>query len=226
MVEVVVPWRGGCPHRDRAWAWIRPHLERPGRTVTLAPAPDGPWSKAAAVTPAIAASRANTIVVADADIWTPGLEQAIDAVDRGAPWAIPHTTVLRLTEHATAEVLDGTRTLAPGVPLEERPYRGVVGGGCVVLRRDVALDVPLDPRFTGWGQEDTSWGIALHHLAGPAVQSTGWLFHLWHPPQERLDRRYGSVEGRALYRRYRAARSSPDALRQIIEEAKTCSPTS
>lgn len=194
--------------------------------MTLAEAPPGPWCKAAAVMPAIAASRAPIIVVADADVWTPGLDRTIARVQNGATWAVPHTQVWRLSPEATAAVLEGTQTVAPGVATIERPYTGIQGGGAVVLTREVALDIPLDRRFVGWGQEDASWAVALHHLAGPAWRAVDPLFHFWHPPQERMSRRWGSPDGKALHRRYLAARDDPAALRALIEEAKTCSPTS
>ena len=204
---------------------MRAALAPRGWTVTLAEAPPGSWSKGAAAAPAIAASTAATIVVADADVWTAGLERAIARVAAGAPWAVPHGHVYRLTAHATAEVLAGERTIAPGLPTDEPPYEGLWGGGIVVLPRELALDVPLDPRFAGWGQEDVSWAIALAELAGPGWRGTDPLFHLWHPPQPRMSRGKGSPAGLALARGYRAAQGNPGAMRALIEEAK-CSTSS
>lgn len=215
-VEIVVPWRPGCPYRERAWAWLRPRLERIGR-VCEAPGPD-PWVKARAVMPAVAACPGRAIVaVVDADVWCDDLPAAVAAIEAGAGWAIPHDRVHRLTHDATPAVLAGGDWRDK--PLAQKPYTGVAGGGIVVARRETLLDVPLDPRFVGWGQEDESWAAALDTLAGPPWRGTAPLVHLWHPPQQRLCRRRGSVEGWHLRRRYFHARDSPAAMRQLLDEA-------
>lgn len=216
-VELIIPWRAGCEHRDRALQFILPRYRH--LTVTIAEAPEGPWCKALAVMPIIEASSARTIVVADADVWSDELDLAIDAVNHGRPWAVPHFRVHRLNEAATAKVYDGVdpKTLGPEL-YDQSPYVGVAGGGIVVLRRDVALDVPLDPRFTGWGGEDHSWGYALDSLHGAPWRGRGPLWHLWHPPQRRATRKVGSAASERLRKRYWAAWGQHDAMRQIVEE--------
>lgn len=213
-VEVVVPWAGACEHRLRAREWTLAHHRHP---VTLAPGGE-PWCKAEAVMPAIEASDADVIVVADADCWAPHLDAAIEAVADGAPWAIPHRGVFRLDEQGTAAVLSGEQWERQ--PLEDRAYLGIEGGGIVVLSRTVALDCPFDRRFVGWGQEDECWGAALRCLYGAPKRIRGPLVHLWHPPQQRLDRRVGSLDGWMLRRRYFAAADRPDAMRNLIEEGR------
>lgn len=167
--------------------------------------------------PAVAACPADIVIVADADCWTDGLPPAIEAVERGAPWAIPHSPVHRLNQTGTANVLDGN----PPDPrqLEQPPYPGVAGGGFLVAPRDTLLDVPLDPRFVGWGQEDECWAMALEARHGPPWRGTADLLHLWHPPQERLDRRRGTREGWLLRRRYLKARHDPVLMRELLSEA-------
>lgn len=146
MVEVIVPFAGACPHRARALAWVRGRYPWP---VTVAEAPAGPWCKAAAVMPAVRNSSADVVLVADADVFTDGIHDAVAEVQAGAPWAIPHRGVHRLDEQGTAAVLAGepwqVQTLA------ERAYLGVMGGGIVVAPREVILSVPLDARYVGWG---------------------------------------------------------------------------
>jgi hypothetical protein len=225
LTEVLVPWRGGCEHRERAWEWIEAryrgeHPEwRIKRCEALRSSEEGPWVKALALMPAVAASDAEIVIVADADVWCENLRPAVEAVAEGAPWAMPHRAVHRLTEHATAQLLEGTDLWE--LDEVERAYLGVYGGGAVIARRETLLDVPLDPRFTGWGQEDHSWGLALFSAAGHPFLGKAHLFHLWHPPQPRLSRRYGSPEGRALWLRYgTASRLGPDAMRSLLQEAK------
>ena len=221
-VEIVVPWAGSCPHRERALGWVVDRYRRQGFDVTVAEGPPGPWVKASAVTPAVEASSADVVVMVDADCWVPGLLSAIGAVADGHPWAIPHTTVYRLSEDRTAAVLAGADpNHTAGVDLAEPPYRGFAGGGAVVLPRTTYLDVPLDPRFEGWSGEDESWARALSTLVGDPWRGTGPLFHLWHPPQPRMNRRHGSAASQALTFTYRQAKGRPDRMRQIIEEARS-----
>jgi hypothetical protein len=110
---------------------------------------DEPWCKAAAVSPAVKTCAADVVVMADSDVWTDGLTEAVRAVEDGAPWSMPHTKVLRLDEAGTDAVLAGGDWADQ--PLTQRPYKGIEGGGVVVASREVIHSIPLDSRFTGWG---------------------------------------------------------------------------
>jgi hypothetical protein len=227
LVEAVIPWRGGCPNRTSALGWVmsRYMRERPEWSVYIASFEEGEWCKARAVMPAVEAAADDAIVVlADADVWCDGLREAVDAVAGGAPWAIPHSHVYRLSPSGTAAVLAGESWESQ--PLVQRPYRGVEGGGIVVARRETLLEAPLDERFCGWGQEDTAHAHALTTLVGHPWRGQAPLVHLWHPPQQRESRQRGSARGWALYKRYVAARRDPTRMRALIEEGRAClSPT-
>lgn len=220
-VALIVPWRGGCSHRELVWDWLRARYRRehPDWSLIVGGAPrDQPWVKASAVNSALARCSAEIVVVADADVWTEGIPDAVEAVRNGSPWAVPHRDVYRLVEHSTTAFLAGMNWM--GLELTEPPYPTYWGGGVVVAPRETILDIPLDPRFVGWGQEDHAWGMALTYLAGTAWRGSKPLIHLWHPPQERMQRRFGSLEGKRLWQRYLRARSDPRKLRDLIEEAK------
>lgn len=194
-------------------------LDRSTTPYRLAHAPPGPWCKGATANRAVEESDADIVVLHDADVWCDGLPDAIQAVMDGASWAVPHRGVFRLDEDATARVLDGEEP-HEDMGLTQRPYLGTLGGGIVVASREVMLSISLDERFVGWGQEDSSWGIALGCLLGPPWRGHQPLYHLWHPPQERDSRRRGSRPGWALFRRYHAARNDPAAMRALIEEGR------
>lgn len=208
---VLIPWRAGCPHRERALGWVTQQL---GHAVILGTHDEGPWCKAKALADAVARSDADVLVVHDADVWCDGLDEAISQVQAGAAWAVPHRMVHRLTEEATADRLAG----GTATDLEQRPYLGYPGGGITVLRRDVWDRVPLDPRFAGWGQEDEAWALALTTMFGAPWRGRADLIHLWHPPQERKSRAVGSDESKRLLRHYQRARRSPVLMTELLQE--------
>lgn len=208
------PWRVAARHHVSGW------YRALGLDVVDGHCP-GPWRKAVAVAHAAQRSAADVFVVADADCLCGGVAQAIDAAETGAAWAVPHMFVHRLDQAATEDVYAGADPAATSGRTQP-PYKGFAGGGIVVVRRDVWEQVPLDPRFAGWGGEDSSWAMALTALVGPPVRYESDLFHLWHPPPERMSRRWGSPASRALEIRYkRAARTSRRAMADLVAEARS-----
>lgn len=217
---VLIPWRGGCAYRERALAWVLSRHAENGWPVVIGRHETGPWCKAAAVADALEQTLADVLVIADADVWTEGLPEAVGAVQGGAVWAMPHKSVHRLSEAATARLMAGEDPDA--LDLDERAYRGVEGGGVTVVRRETYQDCPLDPRFMGWGSEDESHGLALRELHGAPWRPRGpaRLLHAWHPPQQRATRSFGSLAGRDLRKRYIRAQYRPTVMRALVEEAK------
>jgi hypothetical protein len=192
------------------------------------------------VADALRKTDAETLIVADADVWAQGLPEALQGLCDGRSWAIPHRGVLRLSEAATDAYLKnangrpgggarcGGGTDEPSASYVQRTFRardltepaylGTEGGGIVLLARELYAACPLDSRFAGWGSEDDAWGMALRTLYGPPLRVTAPLIHLFHPPQQRMTRSYGSLEGRQLRKRYAGARGNPDAMRSLIKE--------
>jgi hypothetical protein len=216
-VSVIIPWRRGCPHREAALSWTLDQWRAAGREPVLGHAPDGPWCKAEAVAEALPRATGEVLVIADADVWCDGIEAAVTAVQGGAPWAIPHGKVHRLAERATSDLLAGGPLRAD---LAQPAYRGFEGGGITVLGRALYDQAPLDARFISWGQEDEAWALALRALAGAPWRGDAPLYHLWHPPQKRLSRRWGSRDSQALYRQYRRAAGRPDRMRALLADVQ------
>lgn len=220
-VEVVIPFRAAGEHRARALDWVVGRYRSEGLTVTVAELhPGESWRKAIPVRQAVAGSDADVVVVADADVWCDGLGEAINHVAAHGGWAVPHLMVHRLTEQATAEVTSGGALDLAAV--EREPYQGILGGGIVVLERAIALDVPLDPRFVGWGGEDRAWAYALECLHGKPWRGRHPLIHLWHPPQADQDpaRRNGSETNEMWRQRYRSRSANQKKMRILVDEAR------
>jgi hypothetical protein len=216
-VSVIVPWRSGCLHRETSMRYVVDRLRRehPDWQVVLADHPGDVFSRAQAVVSALPRTFGKTIVVHDADCWVPALADSVEESWQTGSWVVPHWSVHRLTEEASADVLGG---LEPHdrMPTVERPYKGVRTGGVVVLPRDMIEAHPPDVRFRGWGGEDEAWGHRLMTLVGRPLRSREPLYHLWHPPAPRLNRRVGNVENETLANRYRAAAGKPDDMRKVV----------
>lgn len=218
-VSVLIPFASEDPWRVDARNYLAGWWEGLGFEVFEGTCPD-PWRKAVAVAHAARCSTADVFVVADADCLCSGVAPAVEAVELGAAWAVPHLMVHRLDQAATEAVYAGADP-AGAAGRTQRPYKGFAGGGIVVVRRDVWETIPMDPRFEGWGGEDSSWAMALSALTGPPVRNDADLWHLFHPPPERMTRRWGSPASRALELRYkRAARASRRAMADIVAEAR------
>ncbi len=227
-VSVVVPWRGGCPHRDAAWRHVRNlyETEHPDWEIVTGTDAGGAFSRSQAILDGARRSSGDVLVIADADVWCDPAPAVAKVAETG--WAIPHTLIHRLSEDSTAAALDGADW--QGLPLstdnrqDSRPYRGNETGTLVVFDRYILGAVSPDPRFVGWGQEDVAWSIALRTLVGAPWRGDADLVHFWHPPQERRSRIVGSVAGEALATRYRRARNRPMEMRSLIEEVAGWTP--
>lgn len=220
-ISVVVPRAGDCPHRERAWQWVRAQYEG-FEIVEGWGAPDR-WVKAEAVAEALSRATGDLLVIADADCYSEHLAASIGAVESGTVlWSSPHRHVRRLTENGTTQFINGERETAA----VQENHHSKLGGGIVVLARETYERVPLDPRFVSWGGEDDAWGAALRQLAGSPYVHNAPLWHLWHPPQERMNRKVGNVENDELRARYIGARGSAKRMRDLIEEGRSCRSTS
>jgi hypothetical protein len=228
-VSVIIPFRpNGCPYRERAWSWVRRWWETTCPTweiVTASDASEGPWRKAVAVDGAMRRSRGEILVIADADVFSAGVEAAVAAIEGGAAWAVPHHDVVRFSEVATARVLESVpvdQVLAAGTRALAKPaYRGLAGGGLAVVSRAAWGVAPMDPRFVDCGAEDEAWGYAMTTLIGPPVRGEAPLFHLWHPPSRSRGAmpRHGGLNGE-LRLRYARAHTRPAEMSAVLAEAR------
>lgn len=226
---LVVPLATEDPDRLAAWEYLegRYHREHPDWLVMIGECPPGAWCKAEAVAEAIRHSRADLLIVADADVWCEQTAEFVQKVEAGVwEWASPHRRIVRLNQASTERVYrEGFPENMPNPrELTERVYDGMIGGGIVIIPRHLYEQCPLDPRFEGWGGEDESWGRALMTLTKKRAQGRNVLFHLFHRPQTRLNRRVGSPANDALKERYRLAAGDPEATLALIAEGRRHTP--
>jgi hypothetical protein len=226
-VAVLVPWSGDCSHRKAAWEWTRSWYERrhPDWEVVRGEI-TGEWSKAKAVAMALNQVDADILVIADGDCVAPEVGEAVRRIEAGTKrWAVPHLRVHRLSQGATERVLAGSEpkdVLDTLDDYDQPPYRGMAGGGITVLRRETYLQAPMDHRFVGWGQEDQAWAIALKCLFGnPWRSQDGPLWHMWHPPQDRMSREKGSLSSWNLYRLYCRVAADRAGMSNLLTDPRT-----
>lgn len=221
-VSVIVPWKTRCGWRRRAWEWASELYRERFPEWQVVPVSDGlrgKWSKTRAAIDGARTAFGDVLVIADGDVWTEGIGAAVEAVREGAPWAVPHELVYRFTPEATRSILKGAEPDI-SMPTNEPPYVGEAAGGSVVMTRAVFEECPPDPRFLGWGGEDSAWAVALTTLFGAPWRGNAPLWHLYHPPQRRITRTVGSHENRGLYLTYKAALNDRRRIRALLDEAQ------
>ncbi len=224
-VSVVVPYAGDCPYRKTAWEWVEAKYESLGWQVVTGEANPAHWVKADAVNDGLAKADGDLVVIADADCWDPAVARAVELVEQGRPYVIPHQQVWRLDLAATGLLIAGYEPERPKthrnhVDQNHGKHTGVPGGGVTVLPRAHYDECPLDRRFVGWGGEDHAWGYALEALYGPPLRLSWPCWHLWHPPQPRPQPTgvSGSYASEWLRLEYKAARRDPARTRELIGE--------
>lgn len=194
---------------------IRGRWTAEGLPVATGGGTEGPWCKGAAVAECLEQLDTEWVAISDADVWCHQWQEALDlAIRRKRDWAIPHGTVYRLDERSTVEWIERGTVRSP--LFVRWPYEGRPGGGLTLIKRSVYDEVPIDRRFVGWGQEDDAWGLALHTLIGRPHRGRHPLWHLWHPPQDRISEVAGSQESLALYAQYRRMRRNPAELAEWV----------
>lgn len=222
MISVLVPWRAGCPYRERAWEFIQAcyTATHPDWELVTGECAEGPFNRAAGILDAAEKASGDVFVVADADVWCDP-QPAVERVQEFG-WAIPHLMIHRLSEEGTNAVLQGadwrTQPLSQDNSQDSRPYKGHETGTLFVILRDVLFEVTPDRRFVGWGSEDSAHSSALRTLIGPPWRGDDDLVHLWHPAQPRQNRIVGNEASKALLQRYRSARRSPALMRALLDE--------
>lgn len=225
-VSVLIPYMGSDPDREGPLQYVtrRWRDEYPDWRLIMGSC-TAPWRKGLAIMDAARQVQGGYLIIADADVWTPGIGAAVRAMRAGSPWVKPHSRFVRLTQAATERVLASQEDLLEDIARrpenhEMKPYRQVACGGVVAMRHDVLLGCPPDPRFTGWGGEDTSWSDALRVLVGQPRDAGLTTYHLWHTPAVQGARTITPRRNSPLRQRYKAAKRHPKVMRELVAEAR------
>lgn len=232
VMSVLVPFRDADGSRSNLINYLRPRWEKslPDAEIIVA-ADDGesPFSKTIAVNNAFKQSSGEVIVILDADCWVEPevLRRGARIISsRRAPWVRPCNKVNRINKRTTDHILSNpTRTQFPQItPQMTERITPVVGLVCMVPRSAFLKAGGMDPRFRGWGWEDTAWNWMIDGLHGKAQIWNYSINHLWHPRMRGKSGRpvwEGQTERNAqLGRRYKMSRSNPHGLRKLAAEVQ------
>jgi hypothetical protein len=227
-VSVVVPRAPDGGPRDAAWRWVQARYRAlfSDWEMVAAEGPAGEtWCKGAVVARGLERARGRVLVVADADcvVAPEALREAVDLVERGAPWVVPHRMVYRLNEVETARWLARSpdSLSAPSSRPSDcarPPYLGYAGGGLVVVNRalyEVCGGIPRD--FLGWGAEDEALAVILDTMLGPHHRLDYPLIHLWHPSARRGSLRAAYRANRTLLGHYLRARGNLPMMWALVQ---------
>jgi hypothetical protein len=188
-----------------------------------------PFSKTLAVNTAFERSTGDVVAMLDADVWIEPehTREAADLIASGrARWVRPASKVCRLHEAATQRLISQPPSI-PFPAFRKEDYESVrkVWGLLHLFPREAFESIGgYDPRFRGWGGEDTAAIAAMDTLWGPHTMLPNRLFHLHHP-------RPMNAEGESVWvgqtarntdlrDRYDAARDRPEAMRILAEEVR------
>jgi hypothetical protein len=247
-LSLLVPFHPGDEGRCEAWSWLSRYWQwaLPCAEILTGRDEGIPFSKSCAVNEAAARAAGDVLVVMDADCYMDigPILRAAAHVREHRSWWVPYRGMWRLTRAATKRVL-GESPEGP-VQLRLPPYPDDVQGGqeawswsltarnqgaaCQVIPALALRETGgFDPRFRGWGGEDSSHAMALDTLWAPRSYDSGAnIAHLWHArigegtgPKGRM---WAGQEnpraGSHLRARYAQCYGKPGAMRKLVDEGR------
>lgn len=188
IMSLLIPFRN-TGDREEQFEWLQKRWKKlfPEAEIIVAE-DDGkdPFSKTMAVNNAYRKATSDILAIVDADVWVDPkilIKAAEDIRNKKAVWVQPCSTVYRINKNMTFNIVDFTPSSPFPLIREEHTERitPVVGLVAVFSREQFEYCGGMDPRFRGWGWEDTAWNMMLNRIFGKATVEKNIVYHLWHP---------------------------------------------
>ena len=246
-ISLIVPFRPDDEGRSEAWSWLERYWRwsLPGAELLVTDDGGTPFSKTCSVNAAAAQAAGDVLVVMDADAYLNAniIIACAEHVRLNRSWWIPYRAMWRLKRVITQQLLAKDpeapmRLVLPppdweDVQGEEKAktwaYAARTHGAlCQVIPAAGFREVGgMDPRFRGWGGEDSSFAFALDTLWAPrSLNDSVDAAHLWHArigegkgPRGRMwVGQEAPRSGTNLRARYEHCSGKPGAMRSLVRE--------
>ncbi len=242
-ISLLVPFRNDMEERVRIWHWLRKYWKHhlPHAEIIQGHYTGYPFSKAAAVNHAAKHARGRIFVIVDADTYLDSdivqycadqIDNAVGAGDR--KWFIPYRSLYRLRRRRTEKLIKSDPEFDYQIPHPPppgwvepgnssdygHPYGALIQ---IVPREAFKLVHGFDPRFCGWGSEDSSFLRAVDTLYCQHENTQNDVIHLWHvrPGVDWKSRRWvgqSIQQNSRLAQRYANATGEPSFMRGLVDE--------
>lgn len=188
LISILIPFRDSGDRKEQLeWLQKRWELLFPEAEVIIE-SDDGkdPFSKTIAVNNCYKRATSDILAIVDADVWVDPelLKKAAQDIRSGKEvWVRPCGTVYRLDKKFTYNLIAFSPNAKFPKVSEANCERitPTVGLVSVFSRKQFEYVGGMDPRFRGWGWEDTAWNLLLDKIFGRASIWDNIVYHLWHP---------------------------------------------
>lgn len=222
-LSVLMTWRPRNPDRERTFPYIFNHYRQtfPDAQFILCDDPNPNFNRGRALIEGVREAAGETLLFADADCWISpeALHRGVQLAPQVASFVVPFFTVNYLDKVATELVLQGVSPDSPDlIENYERQWLKPTTGICNIVQKDRYLSSGgFDPRFDGWGFEDSAWGMAMETFYGEIHYDHVPAYHLYHQtlynPRSELYKK-----GLALCKQYERCRYDQTKMRALVRK--------
>lgn len=211
-VSILIPWRGGDPHRERVWEYMKARWEEVGVELCVGVDDEGgPFNCSRAINRAFRQSTKPIIMQFGADCFPDmdAIDKAYQLLSYGTPWVPLFDKTEYYGRKSTSKILSGK---VPETFRFDSNLSVPFQTGVLAMTREAFLATGgADERFVGWGAEDSAFRMSLYRIYGYGTPLPITLRCLWHP----TGHRQMSQENLSLCQEYERIETREEMLEYI-----------